>query len=138
VQDELTRLKSAAIKPESQSQPEVVEIRTSPSVKGARITAGTAGNTPGNGSEVIRTTNGANGRLATTSQVRAIRAIASRRRIDLPGLLHERFGLGNVSELGIREASDLIDELKVDETVGSSNHTNGNGAGTYAATGGAR
>jgi hypothetical protein len=54
------------------------------------------------------------------------------------GLLRERFGLTTADELGIRQASALIDELKSDEptTTGSSGHTNGNGA--YAVTGGVR
>jgi hypothetical protein len=128
VQDELARLK-APTTPEASSEikPEVIEVRTAPTVKGVRVTTAAP-----NGS-------GGNPRPATVSQARAIRAIAARRRIDLPGLLHDRFGLANVSELGIREASELIDELKADEVAGSGNaHTNGNGAGTYAVTGGAR
>jgi hypothetical protein len=56
------------------------------------------------------------------------------------GLLRERFGLTTADELGIRQASALIDELKSDEpTNGHANgHANGNGAGPYAVTGGAR
>ena len=73
-------------------------------------------------------------RPATVSQVRAIRAICSRRKIDLVGLLRERFCLTTADELGIRQASNLIDELKSDETTNG--HANGNGA--YAATGGAK
>ena len=74
-------------------------------------------------------------RPATASQVKAIRAIAARRKIDLVGLLRERFGLTTADELGIRQASNLIDELKSDEPTASPS-TNGNGA--YATTGGAR
>jgi hypothetical protein len=49
------------------------------------------------------------------------------------GLLRDRFGLTTADELGIRQASSLIDELKSDEptTAGS------NSDGAYAA-GGAR
>jgi len=66
--------------------------------------------------------------------VKAIRAIAARRKIDLVGMLRERFGLTTADELGIRQASNLIDELKSDEpTV-----TPANGNGAYATTGGAR
>jgi hypothetical protein len=72
-------------------------------------------------------------RPATASQVKAIRAIAARRKIDLVAVLRERFGLTTADELGIRQASNLIDELKSDEPTGGP--TNGNGA--YAA-GGAR
>ena len=64
----------------------------------------------------------------------AIRAIAARRKIDLVGLLREKFGLTTADELGIRQASNLIDELKSAEPTSSP--TNGNGA--YATTGGAR
>jgi hypothetical protein len=66
---------------------------------------------------------------------RAIRAIAARRKIDLVGILRERFGLTTADELSIRQASNLIDELKGDEPTASPG-TNGNGA--YATTGGAR
>ncbi|MEX1077167.1 MAG: hypothetical protein WED27_12075 [Pirellulales bacterium] len=59
------------------------------------------------------------------------------------GLLRERFGLTNADELGIRQASNLIDELKSDEPIngpGTNGHTNGNGTGngSYAVNGGAR
>jgi hypothetical protein len=52
------------------------------------------------------------GRAATHSQVRAIRAIASKHRVDLARLLHERFCVGRPEELSVPEASALIDELK--------------------------
>ena len=79
-------------------------------------------------------TNQPSHRPATASQVKAIRAIAARRKIDLVGLLREKFGLTTADELGIRQASNLIDELKSDEPTASP--TNGNGS--YATTGGAR
>ena len=109
--------------PSRASQPvtqEVIEVRTSPAISGARITT-TSNSLP-------------SPRPATASQVKAIRAIAARRKIDLVGMLRERFGLTTADELGIRQASNLIDELKGDE--GTSPGTNGNGA--YATTGGAR
>jgi hypothetical protein len=49
---------------------------------------------------------------ATTSQVRAIRAIAGRKEIDLATLLPARFGVTNVQELSMVDASRLIDELQ--------------------------
>jgi len=52
-----------------------------------------------------------NGRTATQSQVRAIRAIASRQRLDLAPKL-EQFGVRAVEYLGIQQASQLIDDLK--------------------------
>jgi hypothetical protein len=79
-------------------------------------------------------TNQPSPRPATASQVKAIRAIAARRKIDLVGMLRERFGLTTADELGIRQASNLIDELKSDEPTTTG--TSGNGA--YATTGGAR
>ena len=109
--------------PSRASQPvtqEVIEVRTSPGISGTRITT-TSNSLP-------------SPRPATASQVKAIRAIAARRKIDLVGLLRDRFGLTTADELGIRQASNLIDELKGDE--GTSPGANGNGA--YAVTGGAR
>ena len=53
-----------------------------------------------------------NTRPATASQVRALNAIADRRRMDLALLLSERFQIQTANELSISEASDLIDELK--------------------------
>ena len=109
--------------PSRASQPvtqEVIEVRTSPAISGTRITT-TSNSLP-------------SPRPATASQVKAIRAIAARRKIDLVGMLRERFGLTTADELGIRQASNLIDELKSDGET--SPGTSGNGA--YATTGGAR
>ena len=138
VQDQIARLTSDG--PSDVSQPqEIVEVRTSPTITGATVTRIPAAQIVTNGADT-RLTNRAvfrdapSPRPATASQVKAIRAIAARRKIDLVGLLRERFGLTTADELGIRQASALIDELKSDEptTAGS----NGNGA--YATTGGAR
>ena len=62
----------------------------------------------GNGNGKAR----ANGRKATTSQVRALHAIANRQGLDLALTLHERFGIDHAEDLGIGQASELIDELK--------------------------
>lgn len=51
-------------------------------------------------------------RRATASQIRALVAIADRRKLDLEGLLAERFHTRETAELSIVEASQLIDELK--------------------------
>jgi hypothetical protein len=130
VEDQIARLtcESPSIATEPQ---EVVEVRTSPAISGAQITT--------NGTATSRTPfrDAPSPRPATASQVKAIRAIAARRKIDLVAVLRERFGLTTADELGIRQASNLIDELKGDEPT-SSNSTNGNGAGNYATTGGAR
>ena len=99
-------------------------MRTSPAISGATVTRNPAAQFSTQPSP----------RPATASQVKAIRAIAARRKIDLVGLLREKFGLTTADELGIRQASNLIDELKSDEPTSSP--TNGNGA--YATTGGAR
>jgi len=124
VQDQINRLTSEVTDNHNQPQ-EIVEVRTTPAIQGASV----------NRLSGPQFTNQPSPRPATASQVKAIRAIAARRKIDLVGLLRERFGLTTADELGIRQASSLIDELKSSDeptTAGS----NGNGA--YAATGGAR
>ena len=156
VQDQIARLTregpaDAHEVAEPQPQPElasrdVVEVRTSPAIRGAmvtRIPAMTNGAAT-NGADTYPTNRAVlrdqpSPRPATASQVRAIRAICSRRKIDLLSLLRERFGLTTADDLGIRQASNLIDELKIDEPTASPS-TNGltNGNGAYAATGGAR
>ena len=130
VNDELARLTHEGQRTTSQPQ-EIVEVRTRPAISGASL----------NRLPAAQFTNQPSPRPATASQVRALRAIAARRKIDLAGLLRERFGVTAADELGIRQASVLIDELKGDEPTaspGTNGHTNGNGAGNYAATGGAR
>ena len=121
---------SRASQPVSQAHAhEIIEVRTSPAINGATVTA--QSRTP---SQRIQTQ--PSPRPATASQVKAIRAIASRRRIDLVALLRERFGLQTADELGIRQASNLIDELKSDDQDGTSSNSHTNG--TYATNGGAR
>ena len=123
VEDQIARLTSEGQSEPSQPQ-EIIEVRTSPAIQGASV----------NRLPPAQFTNPPSPRPATASQVKAIRAIAARRKIDLVGLLRERFGLTTADELGIRDASRLIDELKSDEPTNG--HANGNGA--YATTGGAR
>jgi len=122
VQDQIARLTGDT--PEATQPQEIIEVRTQPTISGASVTRIPAAQFPNQPSP----------RPATASQVKAIRAIAARRKVDLVGLLREKFGLTTADELGIRQASHLIDELKGDE--GTSPGTNGNGA--YATTGGAR
>ena len=132
---------SRASQPATQTAPEVTEVHTSPAISGARVT--TTGNTR---IPATQFTSQPSPRPATVSQVKAIRAICSRRRIDLVGLLRERFGLQTADELGIRQASDLIDELKSDgETplvngISEGGQTNGhaNGFNAYQTNGGTR
>ena len=121
VQDQIARLTSDT--PEGTQPQEVIEVRTSPAITGASV----------NRIPATQFTNQPSSRPATASQVKAIKAIAARRKIDLVGLLRDRFGLTTADELGIRQASSLIDELKSDDptTAGS----NGNGNGSYAAGG---
>ena len=124
VQDQISRLTSDGQSDASHPltrPPEIVEVRTSPAISGTRITT-TSNSLP-------------SPRPATASQVRALRAIAARRKIDLVGMLRERFGLTTADELGIRQASNLIDELKSD---GETSSPGTNGTGAYATTGGAR
>ena len=56
-------------------------------------------------------------RMATSSQVRAIHAIANRQRTNLSELLQE-LGIGRLEELSIGSASELIDRLKSTQSVG--------------------
>jgi hypothetical protein len=56
-------------------------------------------------------------RMATSSQVRAIHAIANRQRTNLSELLQE-LGIGRLEELSIGSASELIDRLKSTPSVG--------------------
>ena len=51
-------------------------------------------------------------RMATSSQVRAIHAIANRNCVDLPGLLSSRYATARPEDLSISDASLLIDEMK--------------------------
>ncbi|MBM3851433.1 MAG: hypothetical protein FJ396_14880 [Verrucomicrobia bacterium] len=137
VQDQIARLTSEPQSEPSQPQ-EVIEVRTSPAISGPTVTRIPATT---NHADLPVTNRAAfrdapSPRPATASQVKAIRAIAARRKIDLVGLLRERFGLTTADQLGIREASNLIDELKSDEPTASPSPSNGNGA--YATTGGAR
>jgi hypothetical protein len=53
-----------------------------------------------------------NGRRATESQVRAIHAIAHRQSVNLTELLRGRYQLDRAEDLALKEASQLIDELK--------------------------
>jgi hypothetical protein len=123
VQDQIARLTSNGT--ETSQPQEVIEVRTSPAINGATVTRIPA----------AQFTNQPSPRPATASQVKAIRAIAARRKIDLVGMLRERFGLTTADELGIRQASNLIDELKGDEPTASPGT---NGTGAYATTGCAR
>ena len=52
-----------------------------------------------------------NRRAATTSQVRALHAIATRQQFNLTELLRERFSLYRAEDLSITDASRLIDDL---------------------------
>jgi hypothetical protein len=137
VQDQIARLTGTGthdIEPwisESHSQQvahEIIEVQTRPAIRGAAVSRVQA---PRNQPQSEPSP-----RPATASQVKAIRAIASRRRIDLVALLRERFGLQTADSLGIRQASDLIDELKNDDQDGTG--SNGHANGKYATNGGAR
>jgi hypothetical protein len=53
----------------------------------------------------------------TPNQLKAIYGMARRQRIELQKLVHERFDRYVPEDLTIREASDLLDELKQDSGV---------------------
>ena len=150
VKDEIARLThdslndTSPVQPQSQphsqvqiqaqprQQEAVIEVRTSPAIQGATVSRIPA----------AQFTSQPSPRPATASQVKAIRAICARRKIDLVGVLRDRFGLTTADELGIRQASNLIDELKGDEPAAGSSPAstpaNGHSSGAYAVNGGAR
>ena len=49
---------------------------------------------------------------ATENQIRAIRSIARRQNADLDGLIRQEFGVEQIEDLSLKQASDLIDTLK--------------------------
>jgi hypothetical protein len=51
-------------------------------------------------------------RQATSSQIKAIFAIARAKQINVHSLLRQRFQVGRPDDLDIKQASNLIDELK--------------------------
>ena len=118
VEDQISRLTREAQSDTGQPQ-KVIEVRTSPAIQGATV----------NRLSAPQFSNQPSPRPATASQVRAIRAMCSGRKIDLVSLLRDRFGLQTADELGIRQASNLIDELKSDgeNNPGTSSHA-GNGS----------
>jgi hypothetical protein len=67
------------------------------------------GNGNGNGQAP---TNQSPFRPATSSQVKAILAIAAKHRLDIPMLLQNRFHAQKPEELSVRQASEFIDMLK--------------------------
>jgi hypothetical protein len=80
---------------------------------GQRPAPAANGSRNGNGQRQAPAGNGSNRtRLATVSQVRAIRAIANHAGANLSELLRERFNVGRPDDLSIGDASTLIDELK--------------------------
>ena len=52
-------------------------------------------------------------KAATPSQLRAIESIATRRDADISGLLRDEFGVDRPEDLTLREASRLINRLRV-------------------------
>jgi hypothetical protein len=70
---------------------------------------------PSNGSNGNNGQRSSTPRPATQSQVRAITAIAKRRQINLVELLGSRFNVRQAQDLSIKQASQLIDELKNDQ-----------------------
>ena len=57
-------------------------------------------------------------RYATKSQIGAIKAICSRQNLDPVQVASERYRVGNLENLTLRQASSLIDELKSAPTNG--------------------
>jgi hypothetical protein len=72
--------------------------------------------TKGNGQQNANGQRGNQPRPATSSQIKALYAIAKSQGKNLNQLLRERFRVGKPEQLSIREASQLIDQLKNDTT----------------------
>lgn len=54
---------------------------------------------------------------ATASQVRALNAIADRQKLDLVGVVHDKYGVGDPTALTIAQASELIDDLNANNSA---------------------
>ena len=83
------------------------EPHASSQQNGRRFASGASGNNTANGGNDNQSV-----RYATTSQIRAIRAICDRQGVDAVKLANTRFRVNDLEELTLREASSLIDELK--------------------------
>lgn len=61
-----------------------------------------------------KTSNGktSNPRPATQSQQKAIFAIAKDRQVNVQPIIRSKFGVGKIEHLSIKQASELIDQLK--------------------------
>lgn len=53
---------------------------------------------------------------ATASQIRALHAIAGRQNRDLDGIVRDQYGVDDPAALTIAQASELIDDLKANNT----------------------
>jgi len=72
--------------------------------------------------------NGSSGsqRKATTSQIRALHAIANRQGLKLTDILRDRFRVYKAEDLSVGQASQMIDELK-GTPAGTGNENGGRG-----------
>ena len=81
-----------------------------------------SGNGQTNGSQGHRSNGHRNERGATASQLKAIEAICRDRQLDAYQQIQNRFGISDLDQLTLRQASGLIDDLK---SNGASNSTGG-------------
>ncbi len=72
----------------------------------------TNNSTNGNGQQSRSNDNSRNIRFATSGQVRAIRAICERQNKIADRVASQHFGVNAVEDLTVRQASQLIDDLK--------------------------
>jgi len=80
----------------------------------AKIANGAPAATPGtsNGGGDTAARSAGTSRAATQSQVRALHAIAKSKGLNLTRLLRDRYQVDRPEDLGIKQASQLIDSLK--------------------------
>ena len=90
---------------------EAVESELTAHERGANSQVGGQHHSPTTNRVANQSNSGAQTRGATSSQVRAIHAIANRSGVDLAPLLN-RFNVSRPDDLTIRDASSLIDQLK--------------------------
>ena len=61
---------------------------------------------------------------ASEAQLRVLRLIAKKQGVDLAGVASERFNNGNLAELTMRQASQMIDLMKSNAVLGNAATTN--------------
>lgn len=110
-EEALERQITAMGKEGEQDAPATASPPRGPTQSNGHVQGSTSGPQP-NGKFSNGSNRGHPTRPATESQVRALRSICKRARLDLDREAHEEFGLDSAEQLDVRQASQLIDLLK--------------------------